>query len=226
MINNVIFDIGKVLVDYNWKEWLEEILTDKDYTDFLHSYMRKNGKNPFWVSEDTDTLVDKLYDAIFASGEWDEIDRGVLSVDAVVARMASHMEGGSYDELVKHCMNNCGKALKQYDYARSWIWNIKAKGYGVFYLSNYSRLMMSQNMECLDFVPMMNGGIFSDDVKLIKPDPRIYELLCERFCLIPRECVFIDDKLKNVEAAAKLGFHTVLMEDYDQASVALDKLLI
>ena len=225
MINNVVFDIGKVLVDYHWKEWLEDILTDHEYAMFLENHKNRIGEKAFWISEDTDTLVEKLYNAIFMSGEWDEIDRGVLPLETIIVRIASHMEGGFYDELIRYCLNNSGRALKQYDYARSWIWNVKAKGFGVFYLSNYSRFMMAQNMECLDFVPMMNGGIFSDDVKLIKPDPAIYELLCERYCLIPNECVFIDDKKKNVEAAAKLGFHTILMKDYDQASVELERLL-
>ena len=226
MINNVIFDIGRVLVHYNWKKWLEEILTGDDYADFLSNRAKKQGLPCDWISDDTDVLIDKLFNAIFASGEWDEIDRGLLPVNMVIERMASHVEGGDYKPLIDYCMHNCGCALEQYDYARSWIWNIKAKGFGVFYLSNYSRFIMEQNMECLDFVPMMNGGIFSDDVKLIKPDPLIYELLCERYCLIPKECVFIDDKPENVEAAVSLGFHGIIMKDYDQASVELNKLLV
>ena len=226
MINNVVFDIGRVLVHYNWKKWLRELLSDDDYIFFLTSYKNRTGKMPVWAGEEADVLVDKLYDAIFCHGDWDEIDRGVMSVEQVIIRMASHIEIGSYTDLVRFCLHNAGKALEQYDYSRSWLWNIKARGFGVFYLSNYSRFLMAQNKECLDFIPMMNGGIFSDDVKLIKPDPAIYELLCERYCLIPGECVFIDDKLENVEAAKKLGFKTIQMKDYDQASVELDKYLI
>ena len=225
MIKNVIFDIGRVLVHYDWRVWLNEILSDDGYAGFLKNYAEKNGKPAFWESEDRSTLIDIMFNAIFASGEWDEIDRGVLTVDAVIERMASHTGNSGYSELIRYCLYNSGRALSQYDHARPWIWELKAKGYGVYYLSNYSRLMMSLNKECLDFVTMMNGGIFSDDVKLIKPDPAIYELLCDRYCLIPGECVFIDDKILNVEAAAKLGFHTIQMRNYEQASSELNKLL-
>ena len=225
MINNVVFDIGRVLIHYNWMNWLTELIKSDEYDYFLKGYAKKNGVKPFWSKEDPEELVKKLFKGIFANGEWDEIDRGVLPLDSVIVRMASHMDGGHYEDLVRFCLDHTGSAFSQYEYARPWIWNIKAKGYGVFYLSNYSRYIMAQNMECMDFVPMMNGGIFSDDVKLIKPDPAIYELLCERYCLIPSECVFIDDKKENVDAAIKLGFHGIQMKNYDQASVELNNLL-
>ncbi|MFR2561755.1 MAG: HAD-IA family hydrolase [Anaeromassilibacillus sp.] len=41
--------------------------------------------------------------------------------------------------------------------------------------------------------------------KVMKPDPAIFQLLCERYHLIPEECFFIDDRLENIEAASNLG---------------------
>lgn len=43
---------------------------------------------------------------------------------------------------------------------------------------------------------------------VVKPDPRIFEILIERTGLAPDRTLFIDDSLRNVEAAAELGFHT------------------
>jgi 2-haloacid dehalogenase len=52
--------------------------------------------------------------------------------------------------------------------------------------------------------------VISGDEKLIKPDPAIYRVLLARQSLDAADCVFIDDSLKNVEAAARLGFHALL----------------
>jgi 2-haloacid dehalogenase len=51
--------------------------------------------------------------------------------------------------------------------------------------------------------------IVSGDQKLLKPDPAIYEVLLKRQNLQASDCVFIDDSQKNVNAAAKLGFHAL-----------------
>ena len=44
---------------------------------------------------------------------------------------------------------------------------------------------------------------------LIKPDPAIFKLLMSRFGIEANRSVFIDDTLKNVEAAAQLGYHAI-----------------
>ncbi len=43
---------------------------------------------------------------------------------------------------------------------------------------------------------------------VVKPDPRIFEILIERTGLAPERVLFIDDSRRNVEAAASLGFRT------------------
>jgi len=49
--------------------------------------------------------------------------------------------------------------------------------------------------------------VISSEERLIKPDPRIYERMCERAGMAPSDLVFIDDSARNIEAAAALGFH-------------------
>jgi 2-haloacid dehalogenase len=51
--------------------------------------------------------------------------------------------------------------------------------------------------------------VVSGRERLLKPDPAIYRVLLERQNLAARDCVFIDDSLKNVEAAAALGFRAL-----------------
>ena len=47
-------------------------------------------------------------------------------------------------------------------------------------------------------------------MKLVKPQPEIYRLLCERFSLEPDECVFIDDATGNAEGAFLCGMHPIV----------------
>lgn len=50
----------------------------------------------------------------------------------------------------------------------------------------------------------------SGEVKLLKPDPAIFRLSLERFGLEPRNVLFVDDRLINIEAAAAMGMHVHL----------------
>lgn len=49
--------------------------------------------------------------------------------------------------------------------------------------------------------------LVSGEHGLIKPDPAIYRLLCDKVGMAPHELLFVDDSVRNVEAAAALGFH-------------------
>jgi len=64
--------------------------------------------------------------------------------------------------------------------------------------------------------------IASCDVKLLKPDPRMYELALQRTGCRPEEAVFIDDRAVNVEGARALGMHAVLYETREQTMSAVD----
>src|SRR4029079_6486932 len=70
------------------------------------------------------------------------------------------------------------------------------------------------------------GVIDSCEVGMRKPDPRIYELTCERMGVAPTSAVFVDDNAENIEAAGALGLETVLFGPAPVASIAeLDEIL-
>ena len=60
-----------------------------------------------------------------------------------------------------------------------------------------------------DVVKLFEDIIISGEVKMIKPDSKIYQLAIDKFNLNPNKTVFIDDKLININAAAKIGFKTI-----------------
>jgi putative hydrolase of the HAD superfamily len=80
---------------------------------------------------------------------------------------------------------------------------------GLYFLSNMSEPFSRMLEQSYDFLKWFDGGIFSGDVQLIKPEQAIYEMLQTRYSLDPASIVFIDDMAYNVEAARALGWHAI-----------------
>jgi putative hydrolase of the HAD superfamily len=55
------------------------------------------------------------------------------------------------------------------------------------------------------FFKYFDGGVISAEAKASKPDKKIYEILSEKYNLVPEECLFIDDLEVNVKAAEAIG---------------------
>jgi epoxide hydrolase-like predicted phosphatase len=62
----------------------------------------------------------------------------------------------------------------------------------------------------------VDAAVYSAEVKLLKPDSRIYQLLLDELGLPASECVFVDDKPVNLEAAQALGMKGILCRDMQQ----------
>ncbi|MDO4538691.1 MAG: HAD-IA family hydrolase, partial [Coriobacteriales bacterium] len=107
------------------------------------------------------------------------------------------------------------------DYAIPLVMSLKAAGYGVFYLSNYSEKAYNECGESLAFMPYMDGGLVSFRVGKTKPDPTMYLQFLAEFGLDAGDCVFVDDTPENVAAARKLGFNGVEFTSYDDLIVKL-----
>ncbi len=198
MIHTILFDIGTVLVDFRWQEYLCRMIDDPDE--------RK--------------VID---DVMFNSGLWDEVDRGVWTeqqvLDAFFARVPQ------YREDIQRVYDNIGTSLIKNAYADAWIDEMKARGLRVLFLSNYARYIIAKVPEIFTFLEKMNGGVFSCDVHLLKPDPAIYQTCLEQYQLTAEHCLFIDDRKDNCEAAQKFGIHTVHFQTYEQAHADASRLL-
>jgi putative hydrolase of the HAD superfamily len=75
------------------------------------------------------------------------------------------------------------------------------------------------------FSEMVEFIIYSHEVGMSKPDPRIFDLLCERLGLPPDEIIFLDDVAVHVAAARKLGIHAIQYQDNAQAIADIESLL-
>jgi 2-haloacid dehalogenase len=86
-------------------------------------------------------------------------------------------------------------------------------GVRLFALSNWSAETFPIARERYPFLAWFDGIVISGEVGAIKPDPRIFERLIERYDVDPGRAVFIDDSAANVAVAERLGFAGIRFED-------------
>lgn len=197
MIKNIVFDVGKVLVDFDWRGFMDTL-------DFPPE------------------VYEKVADATVLSELWNEFDRSQVPDEEILEGFVANAPE-CREEIVRF-WDNMGNCIKQYGYAHSWIRELKGKGYQVYLLSNYSRRMYSQSIEELSFVEEVDGAIFSYEVHATKPEPEIYEALLQKYGLDPTECVFLDDNRGNIIAANQLGMATIHFHTKSQAEEELRSL--
>jgi len=86
---------------------------------------------------------------------------------------------------------------------------LKSRGTPLYALTNFSAETYPLAVERFDFLRWFAGILVSGEIGVIKPDPRIYRLLIERFALDPLRTVYIDDVQTNVAAARLFGIHAI-----------------
>jgi len=187
MIKNIIFDIGFVLIQFDFVPYIEAR-----------------------YDSDTCEMIKKV---VWGNNHWKEFDRGILSTEEVLAIFAA--DAPEYADTIKAVFKDFGECMSQREFVKPLIKELKSKGYNLYYLSNWSDFLMNARPEVMDFLPMLDGGVFSNKVHLLKPDRAIYKTICKKYDLVPEECIFIDDLSTNIEAAEEYGIHGVLYEGYE-----------
>lgn len=99
-----------------------------------------------------------------------------------------------------------------------------SQSYDVYYLSDNVAERIEAVERRYQFLRLFKGGVFSHEVGVRKPNPRIYELLLERAQVEARQVLFVDDKDWALVPAAKLGMTTVLFRDSEQVRHELRRL--
>lgn len=181
-INTLIFDIGKVLVDYDWKKLLQDLKYD----------------------EETSQSVAK---AVFLSDTWTEGDRGVLSEEELLQAFISN--NPVYEKEIRETFQRMGETIHVYSYTKSWLKYLKKQGYKLYILSNFSQPLYDRCQKEMKFLGFMDGGYMSWQIHCLKPEPEIYQKLIKDFQIEPSKAVFIDDRLDNVAEARAQGLYAV-----------------
>ena len=194
MIRNIVFDIGGVLADFRLMEFLA-------------------GKG-FDVA-----MSKRIIKAAVYSPFWGQFERGEISEEETLQGFAS-LDPEIRDELYRAFSDLTGMLVLR-DYAIELVRRLKSAGYGVYYLSNYSRKAYEECGESLAFMPYMDGGIVSFKVGKTKPSTEMFRLFLQTYALQVDECLFVDDTAENVEAARSLGFRGIVFTSYETFLTAL-----
>ena len=184
MIKSVIFDYGNVIVDWN-PAYL-----------FLPVFGGDEEKCRYF----TDHICNR---------EWfTRMDRGE-DMDVCVANLQKAFPDYAYeialfrDRWFDMCHGDIPGMLEI-------IQDLKTKGIGVYGLTNWPAATFTEARRRFKTLASIDKYVVSSAVKLAKPEPEIFQLLLSKYDLKVDECVFIDDRKDNVNAAISLGMSGIV----------------
>ena len=190
-INTIIFDLGGVLIDWN-PEYV--------YLDVF----KGNRKKMQW-----------FFDTICTS-DWNENqDAGYPMEKATEERVALFPE---YEKEIRmfygRWVDMLGEALVD---TVDILKKLKDSGnYSIVALTNWSAETFHIALDRFDFLQWFEGIIVSGEEKTRKPFPEIYNLTLERYSISAENSIFIDDNLRNIEAANNLGINCIHFKNAKQ----------
>lgn len=189
MIKNIVMDMGNVLLAYDPFVILNRVCENECEKKLILEYL-------------------------FEGEVWEMGDRGEITNEQRYELVKPRLPENLHSKL-KICVEQWDICMEPVTGAKEFCERHRGEGYGMYVLSNACNRFHTyfpKQFGC-DF---FDGIIVSSDVHLVKPDVRIYKLLCETYSLIPQECVFIDDRPENVETAKAAGMQgIVFLGDYE-----------
>lgn len=190
MIRNIVFDMGKVLLDY------DPVKVCRQFTD----------------REEDVALIGK---ELFFSEEWVMLDRGDITEEEALLRV----QGRLPDERLKTMAAESLAHWHEYNISpkpgmRELVIALKERGCRIYLCSNASlRLRVFQDQ--IPGIEYFDGTLVSAEERVLKPEPEIFERLFERYSLRPEESFFIDDLEVNIEGARRCGMDGYCFADGD-----------
>ena len=180
-IKNIIFDMGNVIFTFDPKEIIAAL-------DLNLS------------AEDSACLLRE----VFRCSEWVSMDHGLMTLEEGWQRMCTRLPAHLH-QAARSCVFDWWKKPRDpVPGMAELIREVKALGYGVYLLSNATSAL-HQYFQTYPGAEYFDGFVVSADVKLLKPQREIYEVLFHNFSLRPEECFFIDDNAANIDGAWAVG---------------------
>ncbi|MDO5980413.1 HAD family hydrolase [Flavivirga spongiicola] len=197
-IDTIIFDLGGVLIDWNPEYvYLDEFNGDREKMQWFFDNICTN--------------------------DWNENqDAGYPMAKATEERVALFPE---YETLIRMFY---GRWVEMLGEAITGTVNIlkrlkESKKYKVVALTNWSGETFPIALDKFEFLHWFEGIIVSGDEKTRKPFDAIYNLTLDRFSITAENSIFIDDNLRNIEAANALGINGIRFKSPEQLIQQLKK---
>ena len=196
-INTVIFDLGGVLIDWNPEYLYRKIF----YNDDDMRYFLENICTSAWNQEQDAgyPLAKATTELAFKYPQYD------AEIKAYYVRW-QEMLGGYNKECVSILENLHQK-----------------KNCPLFALTKWAGETIYTAKNMYPFLNLFEGIVVSGDERIKKPDPRLYQILIDRYSIQPSKSIFIDDTKINVEAAIDVGFQAIHFISANQLQEEMQK---
>jgi 2-haloacid dehalogenase len=196
MIRNIVFDFGGVLIDWNPEYLFRDVFRD---------------------SSEMDHFLENI-----CNSDWNERqDAGRPLSEAIRSLQERHPD--YHDEIRMYYEQWTTMLGGPIEENVALLEPLKSR-YRLFGLSNWSAETFPIAQEMYSLFDRFEGIVISGEERLKKPDERIYRVLLERYGLKSGECLFIDDRLDNVQAAEGLGFQTIHLAEGKNLAMELRSL--
>jgi len=190
MIKNIVFDMGKVLLDY------DPMPVCRHYAD-----------------NEEDAKI--ICNALFVSKYWALTDLGLLTDEEAIEEVAVLLPDKQLFTVLKKCMDNWHRFnLWPHKNIDSLVQELSDRKLDLYILSNAStRFRVYQSL--IPKIDLFKGIMVSAEEHCVKPDRQIYQRLFEKFAIKPEDSIFIDDLEDNIKAAADCGMSGYCFSDGD-----------
>jgi 2-haloacid dehalogenase len=197
-LNTVIFDLGGVLIDWNPRYLYRKIFsTEEEVSWFLENICTSAWNDEQDGGRSFEEATEELVRA-FPEHE--------LPIRAWYGRWQETISGpihGTVDVLRTVRNNNQHR---------------------LYALTNWSDQTFPWALDNFDFLHWFEGIVVSGVEKKRKPFPEIYHIMFDRYGIEPNRAVYIDDNIKNIETAERLGLHVVHYQNPEQLRTELMRL--
>ena len=179
---NIVFDLGKVLIDWDPRHLYRKLLPNENEMEWF----LENVCNDEWnIKHD----------------KGQSFDKGISELSKLYPQ---------YTDLIKNWFDRWEEMLGgPIEDTVELLAELKKLDFPLYILSNWSAETYPKAEKIYAFLKWFDGKIISGEVGKVKPDPEIYHILTKKYNLEPKNSVFIDDKLINIEAANLIGFHGI-----------------
>jgi 2-haloacid dehalogenase len=195
-----IFDLGGVLIDW----------------DPRHLYRKL-------FPGDEEGMERFLAETVSAA--WNrQMDSGRSFQEAIDELKADHPDRA---DLIQAYRDRWPEMLGEVDAGTAQILReLRGRGLRLFALSNWSAETFAIARGMFAAFDLFDDILVSGDARLLKPDPRLFEMACRRFGVSPAEVVFVDDIAANVDGARAIGLTAIQFTDSDSLRRELQELRI
>jgi len=181
--STAVFDLGGVLIDWN-PRYL--------YRKLLHG---------------DEAAVEHFLSTVCTQSWNEQQDAGRTFAEGCTVLKAAHPH---HSELIDAWLPGYEEMLGgEVEGSVEILSELRANHTRLFALSNWSAETFPFALQRFEFLRWFQGIVLSSEAKLLKPDPRLFQVLMQRYAVDPTDAVFVDDQVRNVATARLLGMHSI-----------------